>query len=95
MNCSWLLVLITWLEITEPIGDALSSVFGSAELMGIFCFIIIMILTLVFGLGMVVGCVVLIPALFLVFEFIPAGRIIVAIILGFVVGIGLNKIIRR
>jgi hypothetical protein len=82
-------------EATDPINELFISIFGSELIIGVFLFIIILIFTFIFGLGMLVGSVVLIPALFLVFGFIPSGRIILAIILGFFVGIGLNRLIRR
>ena len=93
---NWLLPLIVMTigETSEEIG-VLSEIFGSELLLGIFIFLFIVIFTLILGLGMLVGSVVLIPAMFLVFEYIPSGRIILAIILGFIVGIGLHKIIRR
>jgi hypothetical protein len=76
------------------IGD--SGIFGAEPVLaGLFVFLIFAVLTLIFGLGMLIGSVVLIPVLFLVFETIPDLRIIVAIFMGLIFGIGLSRIVRR
>jgi len=75
--------------------DAFSPIFGSPEVLAAVIFIFIMVFTLILGLGMLVGCVVIIPGLFLVFSYVPDIQIFIAIALGLVVGIGLNKIIKR
>ena len=94
MICNMILLDI-WSDVTDPIMEMLMGIFGSELILGVFIFLIILIFTFIFGLGMLVGIVPLIPAMFIVFGFIPSGRIILALILGFVVGIGLNKLIRR
>ena len=96
-----LILLSIWDDITGPIVDVFvgtsetAGMFGDPLLMGIFLFIIFLIFTFIFGLGMLVGSVVLIPALYLVFEWIPEGQIILAIILGLLFGMALNRLIRR
>lgn len=64
-------------------------------LLGAFIFFVLFVLTLMFGLGMLVGSVVIIPSLFAVFQYIPDLRIVVAIICGLVFGLGLHKLVRR
>lgn len=71
------------------------SIIGDDMLFGLFIFMILFILTLMFGLGMLVGSVVIIPSLFAVFQYIPDLRIIVAIICGLVFGLGLHRLVRR
>jgi hypothetical protein len=90
-----MILLDIWSDVTDPIMQMLMSIFGSELVLGVFIFLIIVIFTFIFGLGMLVGIVPLIPGMFIVFGYIPSGRIILALILGFFVGIGLNKLIRR
>lgn len=102
MNVLFPFVIMTMFDdIAGPIVDIFmgtpetAGLFGDPLLMGIFLFIIFFIFTFIFGLGLLVGSVVLIPALFLVFEWIPQGQIILAIILGLIFGMALNRLIRR
>lgn len=68
---------------------------GDPIIIAIIMFLFFFILAGMFGLGMVIGSVVLLPLMFALFQYIPPLRIIVAIILGIVFGIGLHRIIRR
>ena len=99
-----LLIDLNWDNITRPIyelfaGNDTTGVEGvignDPMLIGAFLFLILLILTFMFGLGMLVGSVVIIPSLFAVFDFVPDLRIIVAIICGLLFGLGLNQLIRR
>jgi hypothetical protein len=76
-------------------SDDVVGILGSELLVGIFLFIILFIFTFIFGLGMIVGSVALIPALFLVFGYIPSGRILLAIVLGLMVGLGFQRMVKR
>lgn len=89
------IVMVNVNEIAELVGGLFTTIFGSDLLIGVVLFMFFMILTLIIGLGMVVGSVVLIPSLFLVFQYIPDIKIIVAIVIGMLVGLALNKLIRR
>lgn len=95
---------LDWGDITGPIYDmfmgnesqSISGIFeGNEYLLAGFIFIIFLILTLMFGLGMLVGSVVLIPASFAIFDFVPNMRIIIAIICGLIFGLGLHRLVRR
>jgi hypothetical protein len=95
---------LDWGKLIDPIyemfmGNATKGITGMFEgntmLLGAFILIIFLILTMMFGLGMLVGTVVIIPALFAVFGFIPDLRIIIAIIAGLLFGLGLHKLVRR
>lgn len=97
-------VNVNWSSILDPIGDMFTKENGiigwlggenNMMLVGAVVFVFFFALTLIFGLGMLVGSVVLIPSLFVVFQYIPPLRIIVAIIIGLVFGLGLNRLIRR
>lgn len=88
-------------NITRDIGRIFSDpnygIFGGADiaLLGVFVFMIFFILTLVFGLGMLVGSVIIIPVLFVIFEWIPDLKIVVALIMGLMFGMALNKLVKR
>ena len=95
---------MNWENITTPIyelfiGNETSGVQGvlgnDPMLLGAFVMIVFLVLTLILGLGMLVGSVVLIPSLFSIFNYIPDLRIIVAIICGLLFGMGLHQLIRR
>jgi len=89
------LILLSILDSFSEIGNTFSSLFGSDLLLGAIIFVFFFVFTFILGLGMLVGMVVLIPSMFLVFEFIPDLKIIVAIVLGIIFGLGLQKIINR
>lgn len=95
---------LNWSDITDPIHDMfmgnetreIIGMFGGDEmLLGMLIFIILFVITLLFGLGMLVGSVVIIPTLFAIFQYVPDLKIIVAIISGLMLGIGFHKIIKR
>jgi len=58
-------------------------------------FLFFLILIGLFGMGFLVGSVVLLPVMFALFQYIPPLRIIVAIVIGIIFGMGLHRIIRR
>ena len=94
---------VNWSQYTDPIyhmfmgdGQNITGIFeGDSELFGIFIFFILLLLTLMWGLGMLVGMVVILPSLFLIFQWEPNLRIIVAIIAGLGFGLALHRLIRR
>jgi len=102
---------VDWGSITDPIGRLFSGgnwtdpstglthdiegIMGDPLLTGLFIFLIFFVLTMVFGLGMLIGSVIIIPSLFAVFQYIPELRIIVAIMCGLIFGIGLHKLVKR
>jgi len=96
-------VNIDWSNILDPIGElifgndeGLEGIIGENEMVaGLFLFMILFLLTLIMGLGMLVGSVVIIPSLFAVFQYVPSLQMLVGIICGLLFGFGLNKIVRR
>ena len=90
-----LIVLTAMGDIFHEIYEAFYTLFGSTEMIGVIVFLFFLIFTLILGLGMLIGSVVLIPAMFLVFEFVPDMRIFLAIFAGLIVGLGLHKLINR
>jgi len=96
MNTTYLFpfIVMATSDIFNEIYEAMSMLM-SDQIIGILIFLFFLIFTLILGLGMVIGSVVMIPALFLVFKYIPDMRIFVAIFLGLLVGLGLHKFINR
>ncbi len=90
-----LIILTSMGDIFGEIYDSFYTLFGSDLIIGGIVFLFFLVFTLILGLGMLVGSVVLLPAMFLVFDFIPDMRIFVAIFAGIIVGLGLHKIINR
>ncbi len=99
-----LAIEVNWTGITDTIRDAfigdtssgLEGIIGENEMVvGLFILLIFLALTFMLGLGMLVGSVIIIPALFAVFNYIPSLQILVAIICGLLFGFGLHRIIRR
>jgi len=70
-------------------------VIGDPVVLGAIIFMFFFILTAVWGLGILIGSVVIIPASFAVFQYIPQLAIVVAIICGLIFGMGLNRLVRR
>ena len=94
---------VDWPGLLDPIGELIfgdgletEGVIGdNIMIAGLFLFLVLFAMTLIMGLGMLIGSVVVIPSLFAVFQYIPSLQIIVAIICGLLFGFALNKIIRR
>jgi len=102
---------VNWSQITDKIGrmflggeeyiglDGLPhltpGIVGDPMLLGAVVFVILFVMTLMFGLGMLVGSTVIIPSAFLVFQWVPDLRIVVAIVCGLVFGMGLHQIVKR
>jgi len=93
---------IDWGEILTPIGELflgnenIEGVIGDNQIIvGLFIFMVLFLFTLMMGLGMLVGSVVIIPALFAIFQYVPTLQIIVAILCGLIFGFALNRIVRR
>lgn len=99
-----------WDNITRGIGDmflgngtqGVEGIFGGMGgsaigeiVLGLLILMFFLFMTIVYGMGMVVGSVILIPSLFAVFQFIPPLRIIVAIVLGIVLGLALHRFVKR
>ena len=86
-------------NITDPITGNVTHVTGMFEgdltLFGVFLFLVFLVLTLMFGLGLLIGIVVLLPASFFIFQYIPDFRIIVGILSGLLFGLALHRLIRR
>jgi len=89
------LIVLSMGDVFSEIHDSFATLLGSDLLLGALIFLFFLVFTLILGLGMLVGSVVLLPAMFLVFEFVPDLKIIVAIFAGLLVGLGLHKFINR
>lgn len=85
---------------TDPNGivHPITGIFGgfdSMALMGLFLFMILFILTAMWGLGILIGSVAIIPSAFAVIGYLPELKIILAIILGLLFGLGINRFVKR
>jgi len=97
------IINIDWDGILGPIGELFLGDGGELEgvigdnimIVGLFIFLVLFLMTLMMGLGMLIGSVVIIPSLFAVFQYIPSLQIIVAIICGLIFGFALNRIVKR
>ena len=95
---------VNWSQYTDPIyhmfmGDPsqnITGIFeGDSQLFALFVFFILFLLTLMWGLGMLIGMTVIIPSLFLVFQWIPQLRVMIAIFAGLGFGLALHRLMRR
>lgn len=86
-------------NITDPITGNTTHVTGmfggDPTLFAVFLFLAFLLLTLMFGLGLIVGSVVLLPISFYIFRWVPDFRIIVGILAGLIFGLALHRLIRR
>jgi hypothetical protein len=77
-------------------GIDLGGIFGgSTEMTALFVFLFFFIVTLLLGLGMLIGSVIIIPATFAIFQWIPSLKIIVGIMCGLIFGFALQRMYRR
>lgn len=64
-------------------------------MIGMLILMFFLVITAIYGMGIVIGSSILLPAFFAVFQYIPSLRIIVAIIVGVCVGLGLHRLVKR
>jgi len=83
------------MEIENIISVGIGQIVGNPMLLGFLAFFFIVGFAVAVRLGEEALLLILIPAFFLIFEFIPALRIITAIIIGIVIFILLMRIFRR
>lgn len=92
-----------WNDIFNPIGELFlgdggdtEGIIGNNEMvLGLFIFLCLFVFTLILGLGMLIGSVVIIPSLFAIFQFIPGLKIVVAIVCGLLLGFACRKLIGK
>jgi len=82
-------------DIFHDIYQSMHNLMGSDLILAGIIFLFFFVFTLILGLGMLIGSVVLIPSMFLVFEFVPDLKIFIALFLGLFVGLALHKFINR
>lgn len=84
---------------SNGVTHSVTGIFGGGQdtraLLGVFIFAILFLLTTIWGLGILIGSVAIIPSVFAVMNYIPELGIIVAIVAGLLFGLGLNRIVRR
>lgn len=80
---------------SQGITHPFNGVIGDPVILGAIIFMFFFILTAVWGLGILIGSVIIIPASFAVFQYIPQLQIVIAIVCGLIFGMGLNRLVRR
>lgn len=90
-----MIVLTVSGDIFHDIYQSFHNLMGSDLILAGIIFLFFFVFTLILGLGMLIGSVVLIPSMFLVFEFVPDLKIFIALFLGLFVGLALHKFINR
>jgi hypothetical protein len=78
-----------------PVDGIFGGGLDGTALLGILLFMFLLILTAMYGLGILIGSVAIIPSAFAVMGYIPEIKVILAIILGLIFGIGINRFVRR
>lgn len=84
-----------WTNITAPIVDLSNDLLGSPILVAVIIFLFFFTFIIILYIPFVAGITVLIPTLYLVFQYVEALRIVVGILIGLVIGMGLIKWLRR
>jgi hypothetical protein len=81
-----------------PVNGIFSAFGGEAVggmIAGLIILMFFLIITAIYGMGVLIGSSILIPAMFAVFQFIPPLRIIIAIVVGLILGLGFHKFVKR
>ncbi len=104
------MITTPWDDITRKIGELfmgnashnITGIFGpmggsavGETVLGTIILMFFLFLTAVYGMGILIGSAVLIPALFIVFNYIPPLRIVVGLFIGIIFGIGLHRYAKR
>jgi hypothetical protein len=87
--------LTTWSDLAAPFDTLAGDLIGSPLLIGGIVVIFISFFAMLLALPFEAMVVVWIPTGFLAIAFIPELRIVMGICLGFIIGIGLVKWVRR
>jgi len=80
--------------LTVDIESTMWQIFGSPLYIGLFIFFFFVILVASYRLGPACGFVILIPASFIIVEFVPSALFGVAIIIGLTIALAIGKLIR-
>jgi hypothetical protein len=89
------LVVLIWDGIVNALGNMSTELIGNPLLIGAIIFLFILTFALALLIPFEGLVVIMIPTTYLIYEHIPPLRIIVGILIGFVIGLGLLKWIRR
>lgn len=86
---------VNWSSITQPFADMGTDLIGQPALIGLIILLFFMMFALVLYIPFEGVVCVMIPTLFLVFTFIAPLRIVVAVLVGLMIGMALIKWVRR
>lgn len=84
-----------WTNITQPFSYLAENLLGDPLITGLVIFLFIMFFALMLYIPFEALVVIMLPTLFLVFNYIPQLQIVVALLVGILIGLGLLKWIRR
>ncbi len=87
--------MVDWSSFLQPINDMMTDLFGSPLLIGGMVFIFITFFSMMFLIPFEALVVIWIPTIVLLWFWIPQLQIVLGICLGFIIGLGLLKWVRR
>jgi len=86
---------VNWSSITQPFADMGTDLIGQPALMGLIILLFFLMFALILYLPMEAVVCIMMPTLYLVFTFIPPLKIVVAVMVGLMIGMALIKWVRR
>lgn len=84
-----------WSSFLQPINTMMNDLFGSPLLIGGMVFIFITFFSMMFLIPFEALVVIWVPTIVLIWFWIPQLQVVLGICLGFIIGLGLLKWIRR
>jgi len=92
---SWIVLAVNWSSITQPFADMGTDLIGQPALMGLIILLFFMLFALTLYIPFEGVVVIMMPTLSLVFVYIPPLKIVVAVLVGLMIGMALIKWVRR
>lgn len=89
------IVMSIWDMLIDPFVDLSENLLGNPLLIGAVILLFFIMFMLVLFIPFEAQVTIYIPMFFIVFEYIPSLRIVIAIIVGIGIGLGLIKWVRR
>ena len=86
---------INWSSITQPFADMGTDLIGQPALIGLIILLFFMMFALILYIPFEGVVCILMPTLALVFVYIPPLKIVVAVMVGLMIGMALIKWVRR
>ena len=86
---------VNWSSITQPFADMGTDLIGQPALIGLIVLLFFLMFALILYLPFEAVVCIMMPTLFLVFLYIPPLKIVVAVMVGLMIGMALIKWVRR